>query len=74
MTMTTIPDLQQSTDGPDFHDFNQQDIENTLAVQFSHEEKLFAEVATNIAFDRGIFKDDQLTMEWHDIQRVAEPP
>jgi len=38
--------------------FDQQDIENTPAEQYSHEEKLFTGVALNIAIDHSIFTED----------------
>ena len=38
--------------------FDQQDVENALAEQYSHEEKLFTGVALNIAIDHGIFTEN----------------
>jgi PIF1-like helicase len=41
----------------DMH-FDQQDVKNALAAQYSHEEKLFVDIALNIAIDHGIFTED----------------
>jgi hypothetical protein len=52
-------------------EYNQQDVDNTLAAQFSHEEKLFADVAVNIAFDHGIFNEEKMSTCWKDLSKSA---
>jgi hypothetical protein len=52
-------------------EFDQQDVDNTLAAQFSTEDRLFAEVALNIAFDKGIFDEKTPETTWKDVQRSA---
>jgi hypothetical protein len=52
--------------------FTPQDVDNTLVAQFSAEEKLFAEVTINIAFDHGIFNENTPSVVWKPFSRIAD--
>jgi hypothetical protein len=47
--------------------YTERDVDNNIAAQFSAHDKLFAEVALNIAVDQGIFKDDPCFPHWKRI-------
>jgi hypothetical protein len=52
--------------------FDQDNVEHQIASEYSQDDKLFAEVAMNIAFDAGIFEEaDASDIPWDDIASPA---
>lgn len=51
--------------------FTQRDVEVQLASEFSQDDRLFAEVALNIAIDHNIFSDEPIPTCWKDVAMPA---
>jgi len=52
-------------------EYTQRDVDNNVAGQFSAQDRLFAEVALNIAIDQGIFKENVASSQWKDFALSA---
>jgi hypothetical protein len=61
---SSINAQQQMSSMMDEMEFCERDVDNTPAAQYLPDEKLFAEVALNIALDQGIFEEEIGPTNW----------